>query len=260
MLRHLPLTTSLILLVLPAMSVWAGGQSSGDQVQARPDRIQVGMFYSGRDIQVTASTPACEDVVIRVTGRDEPVTLKRKGKKYGVLWMNVGEVHYDAVPTLYIVRSTRELGEIAAPETLRRLKIGFDALRDLVPAESEDGAREFFGELVKLKERDHLFSSEAPAVQRHSAESGRQEVTSEFLLPAKAPVGDYTIDVFAFQDGNGTLVGTANVHLRRSVAVASITSLATSHGLLYGCIAVAIAVLAGLSTGVIFGMGKGGSH
>jgi uncharacterized protein (TIGR02186 family) len=229
-------------------------------VQVRPENVQIGVFYSGQHIQVTGSTPGSEDVVIRVEGPDEPLTLNRKGKKYGVLWMNVGEVHYEAVPTLYVVRSTRKLDEIATAEVLSRLEIGFDALRDQVPAGSEDGAREFFGELVKLKQRDQLFSSEAEGVQLHPSPDGRQEVTGEFFLPAKAPVGDYTVDVFGFEDGDGELIGTAKVHLKRGSVVSFITSLATNHGLLYGCLAVAVAVLAGLSTGFIFGMGKGGSH
>ncbi len=258
MLRCLTSTMVVPLLLLSIPPVQAGSRLSALQVE--PENIQVGIFYSGQVVRVKVPVPASEDIVIRVTGPEEPLVLQKKGKKYGLLWMNVDEVHYQAVPTVYLLRSSRKLEDIAAPGTLSRLKLGFDALKDQVAAGSEDGARELFGELIKLKQRDHLFCCEAAGLQLDPVGAGRQEATGEFFLPAKTPVGDYTVDVYSFREGEGELIGTAKIHLERSSAVSFITSLATDHGLLYGCLAVAVAVLAGLSTGLIFGMRKGGSH
>jgi hypothetical protein len=218
-----PVSTTIVLsLFLPMAAARAGDRS--EDVHVEPENIGIGLSYSGRTIRVTASVPACEGIVIRVTGADEPLALKKKGKKCGLLWMNVGEVHYEAVPTLYLLRSSRKLEELATPETLSRLGLGFDALRDRVPVESEDGARDLFGELVKLKERDRLFSSEASGVERSSLGAGNQQASSEFFLPAKTPVGDYTVDVYRFDHGDGSLVGSATVHLERDAVVAWITS------------------------------------
>ena len=247
-----PASTTIVLSLLLSMAPARAGDRS-NHVQVEPDNVRIGIFYSGRNIRVRASTPPSEAIVMRVTGPEEPLVLKKKGKKYGVLWMNVGEVHYEAVPTLYLLRSSRAPDELAAPETLNRLKIGFDALRDRIPAGSKDGARELFGELVKLKQKDHLFSSEAAGVQLNPTGPGRQEATGQFSLPAKTPVGDYTVDVFSFRNGEGELIGTATIHLERASVVSFITSLAANHGLLYGCLAVAVAIFAGLLTGFIFG-------
>jgi uncharacterized protein (TIGR02186 family) len=245
------LGSTIIVLLLSIAPARAGVRSSG--VEVKPENVQIGLFYSGQEIRVKATTPASRDVVLRVIGPEEPLVLKRKGKKYGFLWMNVDEIRYEAVPTLYILRSSRKLDEIAAPQTLDRLKLGFDALRDQVPAGSRDGARELFSELVKLKQKDHLFSCQASGVELHSVGAGRQEATGTLLLPAKTPVGDYTVEVFGFHDGEGTRIGAATVHLKRTPVVASITSLVAEHGLLYGCLAVVVAVAAGLFTGFIFG-------
>jgi len=251
MLRRLASTTIVLLLVLSVGPARAGSRSN--KVRVEPENIQIGVFYSGHNIRVRASMPASEAVVMRVAGPEEPLVLKKKGKKYGFLWMNVGEVRYEAIPTLYLLRSSRELDQIATPETFGRLKLGFDAIRDRIPAGSKDGARELFGELVKLKQRDRLFCCEAAGIQLNSIGTGQQEATGEFFLPAKAPVGDYTVDVFGFQNGEGELIGTAKIHLERASVVSFITSLVADHGLLYGCLAVALAILAGLVTGFIFG-------
>jgi uncharacterized protein (TIGR02186 family) len=258
MLRRLATTSLVPLLLLSLAPARANGESNN--VQVEPDNIQIGISYSGQTIRVKASSPAPEGIVMRVTGPEEPLVLMKKGKRYGFLWMNVGEVRYEAVPTLYLLRSSRKLHQMATPETLSRLELGFDALKDRVPVGSEDGARELFGELLKLKQKDHLFCSEAAGVQLDLVGDGRQEATGAFLLPAKALVGDYTVDVFGFREGEGELIGTAKIHVQRSSGVSFITSLVTNHGFLYGCLAVAVAILAGLSTGYIFGMGKGRSH
>jgi uncharacterized protein (TIGR02186 family) len=251
MFQRLASTTTVLLLLVSIAPARADSRSN--RVQIEPDNVRIGIFYAGQTIRVKASTPASREIVIRVTGPEQPLALKKKGKKFGVLWMSVGEVHYAAVPAVYLLRSSGKLEEIATPETLDRLKLGFDALRDQIPAGSEDGARELFGELVKLKQKDHLFFSEVAGVQLDPSGSGRQEATGVFFLPAKAPVGDYTVDVFSFQDHQGELIGTAKIHLQRGSVVSSITSLAANHGLLYGCLAVAVAILAGLLTGFIFG-------
>jgi uncharacterized protein (TIGR02186 family) len=251
MVLRLASTTILVPLFLLSIASAQAGSQSG-HVSVQPDDVRIGIFYSGQTVRVKVLTSACEGIVMRVTGPDEPLVLKKKGKKYGFLWMNVGEVHYKAVPTLYLLRSSSKLQEMATPEELNRLKLGFDALKNHVPAGSKDGAKELFGELVKLKQKDHLFSCEATGLEVHPDGTGWQEATGEFTLPAKTPVGNYTVDVFCFQASKGELIGTAPIHLQRTSTVSFITSLAANHGLLYGCLAVVMAVLTGLLTGFIF--------
>ena len=254
------LASTVIVLVATLGATSLRARRELDAVEAEPETVQIGLFYSGRAVHVRARVPAADAVVIRLVGAREALTLKRKGKKYGLLWMNVGEVHYEAIPTLYLVKSTRKLDEITGAATLRRLGIGFDALRDQIPADADEGARALFGELVKLKERDGLFSCVPSGVQLTPSASGAQKASTAFFLPATAPVGDYTIDVFAFRRGEPTQVGSATIHLVRGPTVSLLTSLATEHGLLYGCLAVAVAVAAGLVIGFVFGLRKGEAH
>ncbi len=250
MFRRLTSTMTLLLLLLSVAA--APADNPPNSVQVKPEGVAIGIFYSGQKVHVKVAAPASGDVVMRIAGAEEPLLLKRKGKKYGFLWMKVGEVHYEAVPILYFLCSSRSLDGIAPPQTLDRLKLGFDALKDRIPAGTEGGARELFGELVKLKEHDHLFSYQPTGVRLHDLGAGRQEAEADFFLPAKTPVGDYTVDVFGFRAQQGKLLGTATIHVKRTSTVSWIASLAANHGLLYGCLAVVIAVLAGLFTGFLF--------
>ena len=219
MFRRLASTT---ILLLPLVSIAPARAGDGsNHVQVEPKDIRIGMFYSGQVIRMKASMPASEGIVMRMSGPEEPLVLKKKGKKYGVLWMNVGEVHYEAVPTLYILRSSHKLDKLANAETLDRLKIGFDALRNQVPAGSNDGASELFGELVKLKERDLLFSSEAPGVQLSSGGTGRRLIEVAYCRPprtmmAGCPMFTDTIRICPSSPTKSP-AGTARVRPRRMV-------------------------------------------
>ena len=253
-------TTMAFALAWLVVSCAAAEDQAGTAVQVEPQQIRVGLLYSGQTIQVSASVPACEAVVIRITGHPESLVLKKKEKKFNVLWMNAGEVQYDAVPNVYLLGSSDNLRDIAGEETLNRLQIGFEALRSRIPADAKDGQRELFGELVKLKQRDGLFASVPSSVDLKKQATGGLQAAGRFHLPAKTPLGDYTVDVFCFQNKQGKLLGSAMIHLERGAVVSFISSLVVNHGLLYGCFAVTVAVLAGLATGFLFGITRGESH
>lgn len=242
---------SILLLVLALTAPARAGTPPG-RVEVEPANVEVGLFYCGQEVRVTASMADCDGVAIRVSGPEEPLVLNRKGKKYGILWMNVGEVHFKSVPTLYVLRSSRKLDELADTQTLDRLELGLPALEHRAAADAENEGGDLFGEMVRLKEKDRLYSSQASGVEVRSLGAGRQEATAELCLPAKTAVGEYTVDVFSFRKGRGELVGSTTVHLERAPAVSFIRSLAADHGLLYGCLAVGVAVFAGLLTGFIF--------
>ena len=242
----------------------AGGKALAQKrpgtITLQPDRVSIGLFYGGCNVHLKAETPVGGDVVIRVVGPNEPLEFKRKGKKFGFIWMSDGEVRYEDVPIIYILRSSQKLGRLASPETLEELKLGSGALQAEIAGDSGSGAQALFQDLVKLKEKDGLFSIKESGVELHPRGEGEQEVSCDFLLPAKTPVGEYRVDLFEFEDGKGVLSATGKVKIERSPVISFIISMASNHGLFYGCLAVFIAIIAGLVTGLAFGLSKGGAH
>jgi uncharacterized protein (TIGR02186 family) len=251
------LITAVIVSFLFLASVNARAQENC-RVQAEPERIEIGLFYGGREVNVHTDMPPGYDAVIKVSGRGEDLELKKKGKKAGILWMNVGEVNYKAVPSLFIVRSSRPLDKIAARETLERLGIGYDALEAVVTADAGDDARALFGELIKLKEREKLFSVADDGVKINPAGSGAS-VEASLFFPPKVPRGEYRLEVFGFKEGQGELLGYTTIKLEFAPSTQFIFQMARDHGLIYGILAVVTAIFAGLMTGLIF-RGKGGAH
>ena len=237
-------------------------RAGGDRIPLiiEPDHIQVGFFYGGKNISVRADVPAGYHVLVIVKGKAQKLELKKKGKVLGFLWMNVGEVVYDDVPGLYILRSSSKLADLAPANVLQQMGIGYDALKANTVKDPDDEAGRLFSELIKLKEGEAMYTTVEGGVRHAPMPGGREQIVTEFLLPPKAPVGEYLVELYGFQYGSGTLLGSGGITLERDHLMQFITSMAGHHGLLYGCLAVMIAIVAGLLTGVVFGRGKGRAH
>jgi len=242
--------------------VWASSATSPREsagITVSPERVQIGLFYGGQQISVRAAVPDGGAVAVRILGSTRELVLKKKGKKGGLLWMNVGEVAYSDVPSLLIVRSSQPLQSLGSVKALRDLGLDYEALESQAVAPNDQEARCLFGEMVKLKEREGLFSIKKGGIQFSPLGQGLQEASATFFLPPKAPPGEYSVDLFAFKNGQGTLLGSGSFALEFSPATAFVSDMARERGLLYGCMAAVIAILAGLATGFVFG-GKGEAH
>ena len=228
-------------------------------VTVSPDKIRIGLTYAGQQVSVRAAVPDGAGLAVRVLGQSGDLRLKKKGRRAGILWMNAGELSYSDVPSLMLVRSSRPLETLAPIQALKELDLGYEALESRAVAEDDAGAHRYFGEMVRLKEREKLFSVKHGGIQLSPLGQGFQEASASFFLPPKAPPGRYAVDVFTFRDGRGELLGRGSFELEFSPATAFLSTMARAHGLLYGILASVIAILAGLATGFIFG-GKGEGH
>jgi hypothetical protein len=255
-----PLLSVILLAFFLSVSITI--RAGGDRIPLiiEPDHIQVGFFYGGKNISVRANVPAGYNVLVKVTGATQKLELKKKGKVWGFLWMNVGEVVYEDVPGLYIIRSSYKLTDLAPANVLQQWEIGYDALKANIVKAPDDEAGLLFADLIKLKEGEGMFTIGEGGIRHTPMPGGHEQIVTEFLLPPKAPVGEYLVELYGFQNGSGTLLGSGGITLERDHLMQFIISMAGHHGLFYGCLAVMIAIIAGLLTGVIFGLGKGKAH
>jgi uncharacterized protein (TIGR02186 family) len=245
------LLTSAVVSLLLLQSSAARAQEDG-KVRVEPAEIAVGLFYGGQELLVSAAAPAGCDMVFKVSGKREDLRLKKKGKKGGILWMNVGELTFKSIPALYMIKSSRPLENTTSRKALDRAGLGYEALAAELTAGQGDDVRSHFEELIKLKEKEKLFSVDESGVEFRKPEAGSREALATFFLPPKTPVGEYKVEAFSFKNGEQIARGSGSFGIEFARTTAFMASLARNHGLLYGCLAVLIAILAGLLTGFIF--------
>jgi len=231
--------------------------ADGLQMQLAEDTINITTFYNGTTLDVSGTAPATADVVLEVSGPKKDVHLKLKGKVLGFLWMNKTDVSLENAPADYMLYTPENTGQ-----DLLSLKtgIGYPALvkNIMVNPETEDKAF-IFGEYVKLMEKSGVYAVNNGAVSYGPVQDGMKSFSATLIIPSKMSAGAYQVKAFAIQDDMVTDQIQSDLTVQLQGLPALISSLAYNHSLMFGIMAVVIAIAVGLIIGVLF-KGGGGSH
>jgi len=250
---------SLVTFLLVTLA-WVGASPAAEKpllLELAATTIKISTFYNGTTLEVTGSLPMDEDVVLQVSGPKKDVHLKEKGKVAGFLWMNKTDVSLENTPAVYMVYTPAGPTEkFISPE----LGVGYKALVKDITIEPETEDKAFiFGEYVKLMEKSGVYAVNETAVTYGEPNDGVKGFTATLTIPSKMSAGNYTVDAIAVK--NGTIRGRTHedLTLELSGLPAAIASLAFGSPLLFGIMAVLIAIATGLIIGVLF-RGGGGAH
>ena len=227
------------------------------KVTLAPEDIQIDTFYKGTDLVVRADLPLeCTGAVVKIQGKAEDVTLKRKGRVY-LFWLNVDDVTVEQAPDIYILDSSDSLENICSPETRRKLLLGFDALQGRIRIRGEKNPTvSEFSEFVKLKEHYGAYRTTATARLRPDAEARYNAFEAVLHIPPAMPSGDYPVHLYYFKDG--ILSGESEVMLRveKKGIPKYLYSFAFDHPAFYGLFACIIAMATGIIMSLVFGSRK----
>lgn len=245
-----------VLFVAPA----AGDQHNSDLVTSlSSDVISIQSNFTGTEIVIFGQAqnferqpndPSSLELAIVVEGPPQDITTRRKGRFLGV-WVNREAERFQNVPSFYAVASTIDIGELANRDILDDLGIGLNHINlavsgvSNVPLADRDDFREAF---VRLREETGLYSEQETSIQFLTESMFRTNIP----LPANIPVGEYRVKSFLFKGGEVVS------HTEETMAVAKIGfeqitfRLAQHYPLVYGILAVSLAIFTGWLAGVIF--------
>ncbi len=248
---------SLCLLLVAAPLVPAMEEMVTDTSQPR---VEVGVRFSGKRIYFFGTVPDPEaDLVVKLIPRQSPpIKLMRKGKVV-IFWMGVKQFEIHNLPFLYKLHSSRPLKEFVTPELAKKYRLGYQTLKDdmklklLKGKPSPDDRDVMFDGFIRLKEKRNLYRV---AENRIRVTKGRL-FEHYFTFPDKAKEGDYLVESYAIKDGKVIAHSRDLVQVRKVGLTAWLYRTSQNNGLLYGIMAVLIALGAGLLVGTIF---KGGGH
>ena len=221
------------------------------------DTIQISTFYNGTTLEITGSVPADADVVLQVSGPKHDVHLKEKGKIAGFLWMNKTDVSLENTPAVYMVYTPPgPENEFLNPD----IGIGYKALvkEITIQPESEDKAF-IFAEYVKLMEKSGVYAVNENTVHYGGIGDGVKSFAVTLTIPSKMKAGAYSVEAIAVKSGVAISRVKEDLTLELTGLPATISSLAYGSPLLFGFMAVFIAIATGLLIGMIF-RGGGGAH
>jgi len=223
-----------------------------------PDRVEIGAFYRGSQVLVSGTIPAGAEAVVEVIGRETAEEVLRKGRRGG-LWMNVGELEVRGVPSLYLVMSTSP-GLLSG--ATRDAAWGYPALTrkmEFAGPVTEQEQAEFRDQFIKLKESQDLFGVFPGALTVSLGPGDRRTVKGSFTLPTMIKPDTYRVCLSVIEQGRVVAVDPGELTVVMAGFPAMLMELARTHALLYGVLAVAIAIVTGFSMGYLFKKG-GGAH
>lgn len=219
------------------------------------NRVSITANFDGSEIlifgAVKREAPLPEgplDVIVAVTGPSQPVTVRRKDRRYGI-WVNVDGVIVDQAPSFYAVSTTGPLGEILSDVSDLEHRISIErAVQSIGTAFATDNPQDFSEAIIRIRTDKDLYQLIEGGVEL----SQDTLFSTSIDLPANLIEGDYTTRIFLTREGEvvasyDTVIDVSKVGLERWIY-----NLAHERPLIYGLLSLFIAIAAGWSASAVF--------
>ena len=225
-----------------------------------PNHIEIGSFFEGKQVSISADIPECDGVVIELEGKIKDLVLNKKGEKK-FIWLNVAQITVKNAPSVYFLASSDKLENICAGEELEKELLGYSSLKHKIifKSDSLSTGDMVFDEFIKLKEHNGSYNINNK-INFDSKFKGRQKVSTILNIPPFIPAGNYEILLYCFRSGNLFKKTSANFLIKEVGLTAFIKNLAFGNPALYGIFAILIALAAGIIIGIIFNKRRSGGQ
>ncbi len=252
------------LLALAVLAILAVAATASAQLTATAnhDHITIDFFYHGSSVSVRGVSDPGTDLVIKITSPEGHQSLRTKGKVAGLLWMNVGKLTFEHVPSLYFLHSTKNLTDILSNDELKKYVLGYPALEahsEVSPVSDDAEKNKWFSEFLKMKESSKVYSTSSGKISTTTTKDGLQEYYVLMDWPYQASPGQYTVTVYAVKDNKVVEQAESKVSVEQVGIVKSFARMAKESAATYGIISILAALGAGFGVGLVFRKG-GGAH
>ncbi len=232
---------------LMAEEVVLGLSKKNVSITANFDGSEILIFGAvKRETPIIAEPPL--NVVIAVSGPLQPLTVRRKEKRFGI-WVNTESVEIDAAPSFYAVATSAPFREALTDVEDLRHKVSIPrAIRSVgAPYNVQDSAA-FTRAVIRIRTENGSYQMHENAVSLDQQTLFRTSID----LPANLTEGDYNTRIFLTREGQvvskfETVIGVRKVGLERWLY-----TLSRQQPLLYGLLSLFIAVTAGWGASTIF--------
>jgi uncharacterized protein (TIGR02186 family) len=189
------------------------------------------------------------DIVATVIGPRESLRTRRKQRVLGI-WVTASRTFIDP-PSYLAVLASRPLDAITSAENQRKLQFGIadTPLPELINNDIGEVTNDpFRAALVRLMREHGLYTEESNGVTFLTPTLFRAAIR----LPAQVPVGNYTVDVKLFADGNLIAHTDSAFEIVKVGFEQFVVDAAREHGLLYGFATALMALLTGWIASIAF--------
>jgi uncharacterized protein (TIGR02186 family) len=242
----------LILVLLFAAPAGAAPRLVTDLSQSR---IDISYRFVGAELLVFGAiqypggrTPAdAPGIAIVLRGPAEAITVRLKARVAGI-WVNTEALRFESAPGFYAIATTKPVLDLIDERNAAIYELGLANLQ-LSPATAADPdtTRRFEQGLVELRRGEALFQEQPYGVGVVDDILYRTRIP----IPSAVPVGNYQVEIYLIGDGEVLARSTAPVIIDKTGFERAVYVFAQEHSLVYGLLAVAIALFLGWLGGTV---------
>ncbi|MCR4378163.1 MAG: TIGR02186 family protein [Rhodospirillales bacterium] len=244
------LQASLLLVLLAAPALNSARANSLEVDLAKPD-VRLDVSFKGSELLLFGAKDLAGDIIVVVRGPRKDTSVRFKERIMGV-WVATDEVIFAQTPAFYALASSRPIADLLPLSVLKKEKIGTEHL-NLDVADKPDGinaarVKEFFAGLLRNMARKNLYTLEPGQINL----VGNQLFRTDLWFPANVVVGDYAIDTYMIANGRIKSKRTTQLRVHKVGLEAQVYDFAHEQALLYGLLAIIIAVMSGWTANLVF--------
>lgn len=217
---------------------------------SKPD-VRLDVSFKGSELLLFGAKDIDADIIVVVRGPDTDTSVRLKERVAGI-WVNTDEVIFEDAPTFYALAATKPVDFILPKETLNRERIGTNHLNLKTVSTPENATEEdiqnFRDGLVRNMVAKELYSAQNAEVNV----VGEQLFRTSLWFPANVHVGDYTVDTYLVKNNKIALRKTTDLQVHKVGVEAEVYDFAHQHALIYGLLAIVIAVVSGWAANAVF--------
>ena len=222
------------------------------------DTVSINTNFDGSEILVfgavkrDAPIPADPrlQVIVTVAGPSEPVTVRRKEKRFGI-WVNTDSIEIDSAPSFYAVSTSTLLGlSLSDTEDVRHRVSIPRAIRSVGAPDTITDSETFTQALIRIKSRDDQYQLNEGTVSVDEQTLFRTSIA----LPAALTEGDYQTRIFLTRGGEVVSKYETSIYVRKVGLERWLYALSRERAFLYGLMSLAIAIAAGWGASAVFSL------
>ncbi len=220
------------------------------------DTVSINTSFDGSEIlifgAVKREAPIQDDprmqVIVTVSGPSEPITVRRKEKRFGI-WVNTDAVEVDRAPSFYAVSTSTLLGlSLSNTEDIRHKVSIPRAIRSVGAPMNIMDSESFTEALIRIKKRSGQYQLNEGTVSVDEQTLFRTRIE----LPAALTEGDYQTRIFLTRGGEVISKYETSIFVRKVGLERWLFTLSRENAFLYGLMSLAIAIAAGWSASAVF--------
>jgi len=217
---------------------------------SKPD-VRLDVSFEGADLLLFGATDHEGDIIVVVRGPNKDTSIRLKERVAGI-WVSTDEVIFDGAPGFYALASSKPINDLLPADVLLQQRIGTENLGLTAKSAPEDATQDtlknFKDGLVRNMVAKNLYTGEPGKIDL----VGKQLFRTDLWFPANVHVGEYVIDTYLISNGRIATHNSTQLTVHKVGLEAEIYSFAHEHALLYGLLAILIAVVSGWTANAVF--------